>query len=432
LSLLAWALALWSLAFVSHDASAASELSFRDEHVELAVPWKGAWYIVRIEMFVADDGSGDYQDDVDDARESMRSRFPGAVPLDHGQVGAQYVLNGYWWASGGASWGYNNAGKPGALTGDDAAIAGAAAAWASTGANFSFTHTGASGGGTGACSGGGLDGSNTVGWAAQAGSVLAVTCTWFNSGSNPNPAIEFDMQIDPEWNWTTGGATQVDLGSVSVHEFGHALGIGHSSDSGAVMYFAYTTGTVKQSPQPDDIAAIIALYGGPGGSPTETPTPSATPTAAQTPTPTPTQDPNATATPTNVPGATPTNTPTSTPTIPGATPTPTRTPTPTLTPTPAKSPTPTSTPVPLPPSLPILPGANLLGWPGKSAAPEEVLAGHGDVIKIVYSYNSQTHQWERYGPDLPAFVNSLNVLVAGKAYWFVSSGFAQVAYTPLK
>lgn len=430
LALLAWALAVGALAFMSSEAGAAPSFQFRDEHMELAVPWEGRWYLVEIQMFVADDGKGTFEDDLAAARQSFVTRFPGAVDLSYGDVEAQYVLNGYWWPSGSTAWAYNNAGAPGGITGDDAAIASGAGAWATTGANFGFASAGATGNGTGACSGGGLDGANTVGWAPQGGSVLAVTCTWFDSAGNPKTAVEFDMEFDPDWSWTTGGSPQVDLESVAAHEFGHALGLGHSSDSSAVMYFAYTQGTTKRTPQQDDIDGVVAIYGSPGGgAPTETPTPTETPAAGPTATPTPTNIPGTTPTPTptNVPGATPS--PTNTPGPGGANPTPTKTPTPTRTPTPAASPTPTKTPVPLPPSLPILPGANLLAWPGEAAPPADVLAGHGDVIKIVYSYNPVTQQWERYGPGLPSYVNSLGVLVPGKAYWWVSSGFAQVPYS---
>jgi hypothetical protein len=52
----------------------------------------------------------------------------------------------------------------------------------------------------------------------------------------------------------------------------------------------------------------------------------------------------------------------------------------------------------------------------------QALAGHGNVIKVVYSYNAVTRTWERYAPGLPGYVQSLNWLVTGNAYWFVSTG----------
>jgi hypothetical protein len=44
------------------------------------------------------------------------------------------------------------------------------------------------------------------------------------------------------------------------------------------------------------------------------------------------------------------------------------------------------------------------------------------VIKIVYSYDAATRTWARYAPGLPGYVQSLQWLVSGNAYWFVSSG----------
>ncbi len=50
-----------------------------------------------------------------------------------------------------------------------------------------------------------------------------------------------------------------DLQSVAIHEIGHALGVGHSTDINAVMYPYY--GGVEQSPNTDDINGVQAVWG---------------------------------------------------------------------------------------------------------------------------------------------------------------------------
>jgi hypothetical protein len=67
-----------------------------------------------------------------------------------------------------------------------------------------------------------------------------------------------DMILDRTENWTYDG-TGIDLFSIVLHELGHALGLGHSTDPGAVMY-PYYSGTVTGL-HADDIAGIQYLYG---------------------------------------------------------------------------------------------------------------------------------------------------------------------------
>jgi hypothetical protein len=55
------------------------------------------------------------------------------------------------------------------------------------------------------------------------------------------------------WNWYTGsdaaavGSGQYDLETAVVHELGHSLGLGHSSDPNSVMYATLTTGVSRRA-----------------------------------------------------------------------------------------------------------------------------------------------------------------------------------------
>ncbi|HTQ53530.1 MAG TPA: matrixin family metalloprotease [Bryobacteraceae bacterium] len=85
--------------------------------------------------------------------------------------------------------------------------------------------------------------------------------------------IAGDMHFDADENWHAG--SDVDLFSVALHEAGHALGLGHSDQPGAVMYPYYRMSTGLTS---DDIAGIQNLYGPAGGGAGSTPSGGATPT----------------------------------------------------------------------------------------------------------------------------------------------------------
>jgi peptidoglycan hydrolase-like protein with peptidoglycan-binding domain len=80
--------------------------------------------------------------------------------------------------------------------------------------------------------------------------------------SNPDP-IRGDAHFDDAENWTVAvPGSGFDLVSVAAHEFGHALGLGHSADNKALMYWAYQG--AHRYLGTDDIQGIQNLYGGPG------------------------------------------------------------------------------------------------------------------------------------------------------------------------
>ncbi|MBN3324945.1 MMP20 protein, partial [Atractosteus spatula] len=90
----------------------------------------------------------------------------------------------------------------------------------------------------------------------------------FSPGSGLGGDAHFDE--DERWSTTSKG---FNLFLVAAHEFGHALGLDHSSDPSALMYPTYkyvdTTGFVLPS---DDVKGIQSLYGKPTASPATTTT----------------------------------------------------------------------------------------------------------------------------------------------------------------
>jgi hypothetical protein len=84
------------------------------------------------------------------------------------------------------------------------------------------------------------------------GKVLAHT--FYPYPTNPEP-IAGDMHLDADEPWQVGA--DVDLFSVVLHEVGHALGLGHSDRSGAVMYPYYKR---VASLATEDIGAVRTLY----------------------------------------------------------------------------------------------------------------------------------------------------------------------------
>jgi hypothetical protein len=90
----------------------------------------------------------------------------------------------------------------------------------------------------------------------SSGGVLAYTETPISDG--------WRIRYFSGWSWHDGpnGVSGIDLQGVACHEYGHALGLGHSTVSGATMRASITgTGQAQRSINNDDSAGVQAVYG---------------------------------------------------------------------------------------------------------------------------------------------------------------------------
>ena len=88
------------------------------------------------------------------------------------------------------------------------------------------------------------------------------TIAYMEGPSNNGWRIRFcdgNFQFDDGPN-NVGG--RMCIQNIMVHEYGHALGLGHSSTTAATMYFASSSGsTAQRSIHPDDISGVQFIYG---------------------------------------------------------------------------------------------------------------------------------------------------------------------------
>jgi hypothetical protein len=138
------------------------------------------------------------------------------------------------------------------------AVQTAAGAWSTQShANFRFTY-----GGRVTDTTTGFDGKNVVLFRnATSGSALATTYWWY-SGSN---IADADIVVwDGAFTFFTGASgcsNGAYIEDVLTHEFGHALGLDHSTDPAATMYPTYSLCSQEmRSLGTDDIAGVEALY----------------------------------------------------------------------------------------------------------------------------------------------------------------------------
>ena len=96
---------------------------------------------------------------------------------------------------------------------------------------------------------------------ASSGSAIATTYTW----SNTSGIVDADIVFwDAAFRFFTGGSgcsAGFYIEDIGAHEFGHALGLGHSTTTGATMYPSVSSCSIElRTLHADDIAGVLSLY----------------------------------------------------------------------------------------------------------------------------------------------------------------------------
>jgi len=128
-------------------------------------------------------------------------------------------------------------------------------------------------GGTTTKSGAKRDGQNVISWGKLGGTTLGVT-NYISTDTSQSQVCngsliyrftEVDVRFNNAFNWQTssGCSNGFDLAGVSTHEFGHAVGLGHSNVSGATMYPSVAACDFSiSSLANDDRAGYSSIYSG--------------------------------------------------------------------------------------------------------------------------------------------------------------------------
>lgn len=83
-------------------------------------------------------------------------------------------------------------------------------------------------------------------------------CTWWTSGGK---ITEADINFNPSYSWSTNPTgSQYDVQTIFTHELGHALGLGHSASSSAVMKPTFSEHEKLRTISSDDISGITSIY----------------------------------------------------------------------------------------------------------------------------------------------------------------------------
>lgn len=128
-------------------------------------------------------------------------------------------------------------------------------------------------GGSTNLSGAKRDGQNVISWGKLGGTTLGVT-NYISTNTSQSQVCngtliyrfeEVDVRFNNAFRWMTssGCSSGFDLAGVSTHEFGHAVGLGHSSVRSATMYASVAACDFSiSSLDNDDKAGYSHIYSG--------------------------------------------------------------------------------------------------------------------------------------------------------------------------
>lgn len=175
-----------------------------------------------------------------------------------------YTLNGRkWFSSNDATFYLNSADRPSCCLSAsqfDSQVLSGLNAWGTLRHGGSTTRSGAK-----------RDGVNAISWSRLGGNTLGVTNyistdTAQSQVCNGNLIYRFaevDVRFNNSLNWQTSSSCSngFDLTGVSTHEFGHAVGLGHSNTGASTMYPSVAACDFsKSSLESDDRSGYNALY----------------------------------------------------------------------------------------------------------------------------------------------------------------------------
>ena len=107
---------------------------------------------------------------------------------------------------------------------------------------------------------------------ASNGGAIATTYSWYSGSTMLDADIIFWDESHTFFTGSSGCSGGAYIEDIAAHEFGHALGLNHTSTAGATMYPSYSSCSQQlRTLAADDIAGVESLY--PGGTPDPDPNP---------------------------------------------------------------------------------------------------------------------------------------------------------------
>ena len=99
-------------------------------------------------------------------------------------------------------------------------------------------------------------------------SAIATTYSWFSGSTLIDTDIVFWDGAFQFFAGSSGCSGGFYIEDIAAHEFGHALGLGHSTMSAATMYPSTSyCNTANRSLDADDLSGVLAIYGPRPGTP---------------------------------------------------------------------------------------------------------------------------------------------------------------------